>query len=970
MTTLSAAQVAALVKKVGFPQADWVTMVAVCRAESGFVVEAKNPSSSASGLFQILWSVHKRFDQRKLLSDAEYNVRAAFDIYKSQGKKAWVAWSSGAYKKYLNAARQGVAQAASVNGSPSIPTAGSSAGSGASPAVTYGPNGPQVVGAGPGTALRASEDISGPLRNFWIRGTQVQGDFADVIIGAPTFEAGMDTAPNIVFTIADPDGGLLYSLDRQGWFWSRGGRVQYEDLHLRMDQIKFSPGSHATGQLTVTCVDDIVYGLMSLKGPRSASGISATEWIAQELRLAGLDPNLCFLGESVPSQSTIARDEEDQSGNNTSGDEPSGWTTVVRLAKELGKRVFISGGRLVFGSAAFAMQWAATDVLRLSYTDYDPAERFLSLPDATRISVGSKAGVLQVVGRIPLTRAKFYRPGAKVLVKAIPTVAGQNEITMMVSKIAHDIGTDTDGAEVTLLEPVDPPPQPPSSPSAAGTNAGSTSADGSSGGGADGSVDRFVAIALSQAGKKYVFGAEVKPTDPNPRAFDCCLTADTMIYTASRGPVRMDEVEAGDLAWAMDDGGLAARKVEAVAQQRVQPIFAVRSRGRTLRASANHPVAVLRRSGRQRYGRWSATQWWIEWCRVDLLVRGDLMVALERVPGYDEPIALPDGTPVTDDVAWLLGEFLGDGHCNGSGIAIAAFRPEIRARIARIVREHWGANAREHETHGLIVASQALRKVLQQIGMDRPARGKRVPDLSRRLAPGPLRAFLAGYAEADGHFDKRGHQIYGSCSRELVADVRALHIALGDRTSNITTTRHTKQIAIKGKAVKNALPLHSFTVYPDTSERTPRRHQTILDDYGARRAIPDRAFTVERVLSVEPDGEEHTFDLQIEGARNYIAEGIITHNSELVEWAAARAGITPRMPDGSSAQKAHCKPISVQQAINTKGALLFMPGHVAISLGQGRTIEAMSPSQGVRQGNANGRGWTSGGLIPGAKGYR
>lgn len=546
MTTLTYAQVASLVKKVGFPEADWVTMTAVCSAESGRRVEAKNPSSSASGLFQILWSVHKKFDQRKLLSDAEYNARAAFDIYKSQGKKAWVAWSSGAYKKYVNAARQGVAQAASVNGSPAIPATKTDV------SVTYGPNGPQAVAAGPGVALRAAEDISGPLRNFWIRGTQVQGDFANAIIGAPTFEAGTDTVPNIVFTIADPDGGLLYSLDRQGWFWQRGGRVQYEDLNLRMDQIEFEPGSHMTGQLTVTCVDDVVYALMSLKGPRSASGISATEWIVQELKLAGMDPNTCFLGESVPSQSTIARDEEDQSGNNTSGDEPSGWTTVVRLAKELGKRVFISGGRLIFGSAAFAMQWAATGTVRLSYSDFDPAERFLSLPKATRISVGSKAGVLQVVGRIPLGRAKYYRPGAKVVVKAIPSVAGQNEITMMVSKISHSIGTDTDGAEVTLLEPVDPPPQPPGSPTD-GVNKGSTSADGSSGGGADGSVDRVVAIALSQSGKRYVFGAEVKSTDSNPRAFDCSELIEWACTRAGVAP-KMPDGSAAQLAWCRSKG--------------------------------------------------------------------------------------------------------------------------------------------------------------------------------------------------------------------------------------------------------------------------------------------------------------------------------------------------------------------------------------------------------------------------------
>jgi hypothetical protein len=520
VTTLSAAQVAALVKQAGFPQNVWVTMVAVCRAESGFVVEVKNKNSSASGLFQILWSVHKQYDQRKLLSDAAYNTKAAYDIFKSQGLNAWVAYSSGAYKKYLNLAEQGVAQAASVNGNASVPTAGSATSTSA-PAITYGPNGPQIVNAGQGVIQRADADVSGPLRNFWIRGTQVQGDFANTIIGEPSFEAGMDTSPHVVFTIADPEGNLLYTLDRQGWFWTRGGRVQYEDLNLRMDEIKFEPGSHMTGQLTVTAVDDIVFGLMSLQGARTASNISATEWIAQELALAGFDPAKVFLGESVPSQSTIARDEEDQSGNNTSGDMPSAWTTIVRLAKELGKRVFISGGRLVFGSAAFAMQWAAAGTMRLSYHGYTEAERFLSLPSATRVSVGSKNGVLQVVGRVPLNRAKFFRPGVRVSIVSIPSVVGAEEKMMMVSHVSHAIGTDTDGAEVTLLEPIDPPPQPPTSPTADGANGSSTAAGSVSGGGGDGQIDRFVALALQQAGKTYRFGAEASPSDPNPRAFDC-----------------------------------------------------------------------------------------------------------------------------------------------------------------------------------------------------------------------------------------------------------------------------------------------------------------------------------------------------------------------------------------------------------------------------------------------------------------
>lgn len=88
--------------------------------------------------------------------------------------------------------------------------------------------------------------------------------------------------------------------------------------------------------------------------------------------------------------------------------------------------------------------------------------------------------------------------------------------------------------------------------------------------------------------------------------------------------------------------------------------------------------------------------------------------------------------------------------------------------------------------------------------------------------------------------------------------------------------------------------------------------------------------------------------------------------SELVQWAAHQAGVT--IPDGSGNQLAYCrqhgKQISVEEAIRTPGALLFKEGHVAISLGDGRTIEAMGSNYGVRIGNARGR-FTSGGLIPG-----
>ncbi|MCA1781806.1 MAG: C40 family peptidase [Dermatophilaceae bacterium] len=65
--------------------------------------------------------------------------------------------------------------------------------------------------------------------------------------------------------------------------------------------------------------------------------------------------------------------------------------------------------------------------------------------------------------------------------------------------------------------------------------------------------------------------------------------------------------------------------------------------------------------------------------------------------------------------------------------------------------------------------------------------------------------------------------------------------------------------------------------------------------------------------------------------------------------------------------------ISVQKGINTRGALLFRIGrgsapganHVAISLGNGQTIEAKGRAWGVGVFSAYGRGWNSAAYIPG-----
>lgn len=105
--------------------------------------------------------------------------------------------------------------------------------------------------------------------------------------------------------------------------------------------------------------------------------------------------------------------------------------------------------------------------------------------------------------------------------------------------------------------------------------------------------------------------------------------------------------------------------------------------------------------------------------------------------------------------------------------------------------------------------------------------------------------------------------------------------------------------------------------------------------------------------------------------------------SELVEWACARLGVAPTVPDGTWYQIRHCRDrgteTTVDDAVATQGALLFRfssdpftggrpsSAHVAVSLGNGSTIEARGSAWGVGSWEAEGRGWAHAGLVPGVR---
>lgn len=117
---------------------------------------------------------------------------------------------------------------------------------------------------------------------------------------------------------------------------------------------------------------------------------------------------------------------------------------------------------------------------------------------------------------------------------------------------------------------------------------------------------------------------------------------------------------------------------------------------------------------------------------------------------------------------------------------------------------------------------------------------------------------------------------------------------------------------------------------------------------------------------LEEVGDEYEFGAEVDPGTD-ADETSEWDCSELVQVKLNELGIDA--PDGSTAQLRWCEEhgtlIPLEEGIDTFGALLLREGHVAVSLGDGSTVEAMGEAWGVVEGSAEGRTFTHAGLVPG-----
>jgi FeS assembly protein SufB len=413
-------------------------------------------------------------------------------------------------------------------------------------------------------------------------------------------------------------------------------------------------------------------------------------------------------------------------------------------------------------------------------------------------------------------------------------------------------------------------------------------------------------LGIPEAERKYLSGVTAQYE---------CLRGSTRVWT-SRGMLPIKELVAGDEVFALDEGTRLVEKAAVVAggPSGEKEIFEITARGRTIGASGNHPFLVLRDERRpaRKHARYAA-----RWVPAAELRVGDLVAIATDVPDYGEPASLlvPEpaarsrGNDVTlpsvssDDLCWFLGLYLGGGYLEHSdgyttvGIAVDKTDEVLVGEVRRVARELFGLEFALSKDGYRLQAQGTSRLAryleLNGFGFGGTSLTKRFPQWTFGLPRSQRLSLLAGLLDADGYV--RDHPtnrdvMFCSANAELLGDVKELVTLCGIGSSRVipVVNRH----PFDPDRAMRAYHLRLSGRFDRIPARSPRRRDRMNrrkygHGYRTAQGTVFKAHTSEmlgyvRIEAIEPAGVETVYDIEVAGHHNFVAEGFVVHNSEVV----------------------------------------------------------------------------------------
>jgi len=382
----------------------------------------------------------------------------------------------------------------------------------------------------------------------------------------------------------------------------------------------------------------------------------------------------------------------------------------------------------------------------------------------------------------------------------------------------------------------------------------------------------------------------------NIRATNPCVTADTWVQT-SDGPRQVSDLVGRPFS-AVVDGHVHASGPEGFFKTATKPVVRLATaEGYELKLTRDHRVRRVSAFTRYR------TE--TEWCEAGELQPGDRVLlndhrsaaewdgALNEDEGYLLGLLVGDGTLKQDKAVlsvWKQAEVAnGGGRMSGARSIMQAAEAAARSLPHRSDFSGWMSVPGRNEFR---LATAAVRELATAMGMS-PGNKAITPQLEQASTRG-YRGFLRGFFDADGSV--QGSQAKGVSIRlsqsdlERLKGVQRMLLRMGIASKIYTDRRKaTQQMLPDGKGGQSAYriqPQHELIISGENLQRFSDRigfadvcKQSALEDHLASYSRNlNRERFVARVTSIEDDGVEDVFDVQVPGINTFDGNGLHAHN--------------------------------------------------------------------------------------------
>ncbi len=383
-------------------------------------------------------------------------------------------------------------------------------------------------------------------------------------------------------------------------------------------------------------------------------------------------------------------------------------------------------------------------------------------------------------------------------------------------------------------------------------------------------------------------------------AYMNCLSTSALILTKG-GLKKITEVKVGDEVYAFDRNThqLVIKECSGVFDNGRKEVFELRTLHHSIKATGNHPFLVLKRNGR---GRENAFVWKV----LEDIEIGDRVVTLKSMNGRQEAFRFPQiekvekgdykvnrlneinlPTESDPDIMKYLGIFVGDGWKRRTRPEVGFALPvgkKARNILLGLHQKVFKSKISADKDY-VSIHSVNLTNFIDTLGLGQGAKNKTIPGWVFTLPKEQKEAFVEGLMLADG-YDYKGSKRYVSANPDLLKRLRLLLQTLDYRVGKIHT-----QIKKKGTlCVSRKLLADSEYGYICFSKKKGRNN---IEKYPSQYRYQDflvnnKFFQTEEVISIKSKGIEPTLDLRVEGEHNFIADGIVVHNTGI-----QRSGLTP-----------------------------------------------------------------------------